>query len=173
MECVARGAHASGSLGGLFCYDSLFHLFELRFMSRDSVISALRLHAPPVMRWAGAIAKRLRQFNIALTGKHSGNANTDALTLADLTVQELLVAGLRDADPVLRTCRIEAEETTGDLEAFAKESSLVIALDPIDGTKQFRDHTGNGYAVMLHLRTQETVEYSLVFVPECDRDGTW
>ena len=68
-------------------------------MSPDPIISALRQHAPPLMRWAGAIAKRLRQFNIALTGKHSGNANTDALTLADLTVQELLVAGLRGYPP--------------------------------------------------------------------------
>ena len=88
-------------------------------MSPDPVIAALRQHAPPLLRWAGAIARRLRQFNIALTGKHSGNANTDALTLADLTVQELLVAGLRDADPILKTCRIEGEETTGDLAAFA------------------------------------------------------
>jgi 3'(2'), 5'-bisphosphate nucleotidase len=125
------------------------------------------------MRWAGAIAQRLRQFNIALTGKHSGNANTDALTLADLTVQELLVAGLRDADPILKTCRIEAEETTGDLAAFAKESPLVIALDPIDGTKQFRDHTGNGYAVMLHLRDRTTVLYSLIYAPEMGPQGTW
>ena len=142
-------------------------------MSPDPIISALRQHAPPLMRWAGAIAKRLRQFNIALTGKHSGNANTDALTLADLTVQELLVAGLRDADPILKTCRIEAEETTGDLAAFATESPLVIALDPIDGTKQFRDHTGNGYAVMLHLRDRGTVLYSLVYAPECGPEGTW
>jgi len=142
-------------------------------MSPDPVIQALRQHAPPLMRWAGAIARRLRQFNIALTGKQSGNANTDALTLADLTVQELLVAGLRDADPVLKTCRIEAEETTGDLAAFAKESPLVIALDPIDGTKQFRDHTGNGYAVMLHLRNRATVLYSLIYAPEMGPLGTW
>jgi 3'(2'), 5'-bisphosphate nucleotidase len=142
-------------------------------MSPDPVIQALRQHAPPLMRWAGAIARRLRQFNIALTGKHSGNANTDALTLADLTVQELLVAGLRDADPVLKSCRIEAEETTGDLAAFVKESPLVIALDPIDGTKQFRDHTGNGYAVMLHLRNRGTVLYSLIYAPEMGPQGTW
>ncbi len=142
-------------------------------MSPEPVISALRKHAPPLLRWAGAIACRLRQFNIALTGKQSGNANTDALTLADLTVQELLVAGLRDADPILKTCRIEAEETTGDLAAFATESPLVIALDPIDGTKQFRDHTGNGYAVMLHLRNRDTVLYSLVYAPESGPQGTW
>ena len=46
-------------------------------------------------------------------------------------------------------------------------------LDPIDGTKQYRDKTGNGYAVMLHLRNLDTVLYSLVFVPEKGEYGWW
>jgi 3'(2'), 5'-bisphosphate nucleotidase len=142
-------------------------------MDVKSLASSLSRQMPAVLRWSGAIAKSLRSHNIALSGKHSGSASTDALTLGDLTVQELLVAALRDGDPQFRQCRIEAEESTGDLGRFAHESNWVIALDPIDGTKQYRDHTGNGYAIMLHLRTQATVEYSLVFVPECDRDGTW
>jgi 3'(2'), 5'-bisphosphate nucleotidase len=135
--------------------------------------AALACHLPGVLRWCGALAKSLRGHKIALSGKHSGSANTDALTLADLTIQELIVAALRDADPVLRTCRIEAEETTGDLSRFARAGDLVLAIDPIDGTKQYRDRTGNGYAVMLHLRNRETVLYSLVFVPECGPQGTW
>ena len=139
----------------------------------NEIIKVLSQSMPPVMRWAGAIAKTLRKYNIALEGKSSGSANTDALTLADLTVQELLVGALRDADPILRTCRIEAEEVTGDLAAFASEGPYVIALDPIDGTKQFRDRTGDGYAVMLHLRSQETVHYSLVFLPEAGPQGSW
>ncbi len=49
----------------------------------------------------------------------------------------------------------------------------MLAIDPIDGTKQYRDRTGNGYAVMLHLRNRETVLYSLVFVPESSANGTW
>jgi 3'(2'), 5'-bisphosphate nucleotidase len=142
-------------------------------MQVSEVTSALACHMPGVLRWCGALAKSLRGHNIALSGKHSGSANTDALTLADLTIQELIVAALRDADPVLRTCRIEAEETTGDLSRFAHEGDLVLAIDPIDGTKQYRDRTGNGYAVMLHLRNRETVLYSLVFVPECGPQGTW
>jgi 3'(2'), 5'-bisphosphate nucleotidase len=137
------------------------------------LVTALRRAAPDLLRWSGAIARRLRQFNVALPGKHSGSANTDALTLADLTVQELLVDGLRDADPVLRTCRIEAEEDTGDLGAFAAAGPFVIALDPIDGTRQFRDRTGNGWGVMLHLRSAEQVHYSLVMVPELGPHGTW
>jgi 3'(2'), 5'-bisphosphate nucleotidase len=138
-----------------------------------ALIEPLRCHTPALLRWGGAIARRMRQFNVALEGKSSGSANTDALTLADLTVQELVVSGLRDSDPLFRQCRIEAEETTGDLDAFAADSPCVLALDPIDGTRMFRDHTGSGYAVMLHLRTQQVMLYSLVYLPEMGPHGSW
>ncbi|MCA9090539.1 MAG: inositol monophosphatase [Planctomycetaceae bacterium] len=139
----------------------------------NELIAALRAETPDLLRWAGAIARRLRTFNISLEGKTSGNANTDALTLADITVQELLVSGLRDRSPLFQQCRIEAEEENGDLAAFATDSEYVIALDPIDGTKQFRDRSGDGWAVMLHVRTRATVVYSLVFAPEAGPNGTW
>jgi 3'(2'), 5'-bisphosphate nucleotidase len=142
-------------------------------MEHEAVIRALQAALPSVMRWGGAIAARMRQYNIAVDGKSSGNANTDALTLADLTVQELLVAALRDADPVLRQCRIEGEETTGDMQRFALESQLAIAIDPIDGTKQYRDRTGNGYSIICHLHDDRTPLYSLVFAPEMGPTGTW
>jgi 3'(2'), 5'-bisphosphate nucleotidase len=139
----------------------------------EDVVEALRQTAPDLLRWGGALARRMRSFNVALEGKSSGSSYTDALTLADLTVQELVVAGLRDRAPLLRQCRIEAEEANGDLAAFAAESSLTIALDPIDGTKCFRDKTGDGYAVMIHLRTDADVLYSLVYAPEMGPTGTW
>ncbi|MCA9012362.1 MAG: inositol monophosphatase, partial [Planctomycetaceae bacterium] len=142
-------------------------------MDKSQIITALQTALPPVMRWSGAVARRLRQFNISVDGKHSGNANTDALTLADLSVQELLVASLRDADPILRTCRIQGEETTGDMARFAADSPLGIAIDPIDGTKQYRDKTGNGYSVIVHLHDDSTPHYSLVFAPEMGEHGTW
>lgn len=139
----------------------------------SQIVAALSREMPAVLRWCGALAKRLRGHNIALSGKTSGSAMTDALTLADLSVQELLVAALRDVDPVLRHCRIEAEEETGDLGKFPTESPYTICLDPIDGTKQYRDKTGNGWGVILSLRTVETLHYSLVYIPETGRDGTW
>ncbi|MEO2017821.1 MAG: inositol monophosphatase family protein [Fuerstiella sp.] len=139
----------------------------------DQIIAALADALPPVMRWCGAVAKRLRQFNIAVEGKSSGNSNTDALTLADLSVQEILVAALRDADPVLRTCRIEGEEATGDMALFSSDAKLSIAIDPIDGTKQYRDRSGNGYSIIVHLHDDETPYYSLVFAPEMGEQGTW
>jgi 3'(2'), 5'-bisphosphate nucleotidase len=49
----------------------------------------------------------------------------------------------------------------------------VLAIDPIDGTREYRDRTGHRYAVMLHLRTQEAIHYSLVFLPEEGAGGTW
>jgi Inositol monophosphatase family len=142
-------------------------------MQLEELTAALSKEMPAVLRWCGAVAKRLRQYNISVSGKTSGSSNTDALTLADLTVQELLVAALRDLNPLFRQCRLEAEEATGDLEKFANDSEYTIALDPIDGTKQYRDHTGNGWAVMLNLRTEQAVRYSLVFIPESGPNGTW
>src|ERR1700733_3039506 len=142
-------------------------------MELKALTDALSRQMPSVFRWSGALARTLRKHNIAVSGKHSGSANTDALTLADLTIQELIVGALRDGDPFFRQCRIEAEESTGDLARFAQDSEVVVSIDPIDGTKQYRDHTGNGYAVMLHLRNRETVLYSLGFVPESGPEGTW
>lgn len=142
-------------------------------MELKRLTEALSVHLPDVLRWSGAVARRLRHFDISLEGKSSGSSNTDALTLADLTVQELIVAALRDRDPIFRGCRLEAEEETGDMARFAVEGDYTIALDPIDGTKQYRDKTGNGYAVMLSLRSPETLHYSLVYLPEAGEHGEW
>jgi 3'(2'), 5'-bisphosphate nucleotidase len=142
-------------------------------MKVNQLIESLCAHLPSPMRWAGSIARRMRHFNIALEGKHTGSSNTDALTLADLTVQELLVGALRDGDPLFRQCRIEAEESTGDLARFTAGGEFTLALDPIDGTKQYRDKTGNGYSIILTLRSPRTLIYSLVFIPESGPHGTW
>src|SRR5215475_5161644 len=139
----------------------------------NELISLLSAELPRVFRWVGALARQLRHHDIALGGKHSGYASTDALTLADLSVQEILVAALRDMGPAVRRCRIEAEEGTGDLGRFAGESEWVLAIDPIDGTREYRDRIGHRYAVMLHARTAESIHYSLVFLPEEGADGTW
>ena len=151
----------------------MFAYSESICMHLPDVVNALMTQMPPVLRWCGAVAKRLRQFNIALGGKSSGSATTDALTLADLTVQEIIVAALRDTDPIFRQCRIEAEEENGDLALFSTDSPYTIAIDPIDGTKQYRDKTGNGYCCMISLRSVDTLHYSLVYVPEEGPTGCW
>ena len=142
-------------------------------MNQQRLIDSLSTSLPAVMRWGGSIARRMRHFNIALDGKQTGSANTDALTLADLTVQELLVGALRDGDPLFRQCRIAAEESTGDLDCFALSSVYTLTLDPIDGTRRYRDHAGNGYSIILTLQTSKTVVYSLIFIPESGPYGAW
>ena len=142
-------------------------------MKLQDLTDALSQHMPPVLRWAGGMAQQLRRFDISVSGKKTGSATTDALTLADLSVQELLVAALRDCDPMFRQCKLEAEESTGDLGRFAAEGNYTIALDPIDGTKRYQDGSGDGWCVMLHLRSDETVHYSLVYIPESGESGTW
>ena len=140
---------------------------------QDFVITALSVHLPNVLRWAGGIARLLRQHKIGLESKGTGSAATDALTLTDLSLQELIVAALRDSDPIFRHCRIDAEESTGDLSAFTSDAPLTIGIDPIDGTRKYRDFAGNGYSVMLHLRSKDAVVYSLVFIPEQGAHGWW
>ena len=139
----------------------------------NELIQLLAAELPRAVRWSGALARLLRRHDISLAGKHSGSADTDALTLADLSVQEILVAALRDMGPAVRGCRIEAEEASGDLGRFAAQSEWVLAIDPIDGTREYRDRTGTRYAVMLHARTAEALHYSLVYLPEESPDGTW
>ena len=139
----------------------------------QKIVAVLSRRLPSVLRWGGAIARQLRRFDVSVEGKTSGSANTDALTLADLSLQELIVSALRDADPLLRQCRIEAEESTGDLTVFADDSPYTLAIDPIDGTKCYRDRTGTSWAVILLLRSVGTVHYSLVCVPEEGSQGTW
>lgn len=142
-------------------------------MDLVALTDALSREMPEVLRWGGSLARRMRGFNIALPGKTTGSHLTDALTLADLSVQELLVAALRDRDPLFRECRLEAEEDNGDLDRFADEAPYTLALDPIDGTRQYRDHSGDGYAVMLTLRSPGTLHYSLVYLPETGPQGSW
>jgi len=139
----------------------------------NELIQLLAAELPRAVRWSGALARLLRRHDISLAGKHSGSADTDALTLADLSVQEILVAALRDMGPAVRGCRIEAEEASGDLGRFAAQSEWVLAIDPIDGTREYRDRTGTRYAVMLHARTADALHYSLVYLPEESPEGTW
>ena len=140
--------------------------------SLEELTDACARHLPSVLRWGGAVATQLRQHNVSVSGKTSGSSNTDALTLADLSVQELIVAALRDCDPVFQQCRLEAEEGTGDIDRFAADAPYTIAIDPIDGTKMYRDRSGDGWAVIVMLRSVETVHYSLVYIPETGDQGT-
>lgn len=142
-------------------------------MNPTHLIQTLAARLPDVVRWCGALARQLRKHDVAVEGKGSGYAPTDALTLADLGIQEILVDALRDFGPEFHQCRLELEESTGDTAAFATESPLTIAIDPIDGTKHFRDGTSDGYGIIISLRRSDSSLYSLGYFPEQGRVGEW
>jgi 3'(2'), 5'-bisphosphate nucleotidase len=142
-------------------------------MDYTFVLDTLYDRLPEIMRWSGAIARRMRNHPIAVSGKSSGNPTTDALTLADLTIQELLVGAMRDQLFLPQMCSVQAEESVGDLDRFAPGSPWVIGIDPIDGTRQYRDKTGNAYSIIVHLRKHNDFIFSLVFLPELGEHGTW
>lgn len=139
----------------------------------DYCVDTLYSDLPAPMRWCGRLARLLRPHNIAVAGKTSGNATTDALTLADLAVQEILVSAVAEMLHIPRLCSVQAEETTGGLSGFDDTSPWVIGIDPIDGTRQYRDQLGDAYSVVVHLRTPDDVKLSLVYLPERGPDGTW
>jgi len=142
-------------------------------MNPEPLITTLAARMPDLFRWCGAVARQLRRHDVAVADKGTDYAAADALTLADLSIQEILVDALRDFGPDFHACRLEVEEETGDMAAFAEESPLTIAIDPIDGTLHFRDHTSDGYGVLISLRQQDRSHYSLGFFPEQGTCGQW
>ena len=47
----------------------------------NDLIDVIATELPRAVRWVGALARQLRRHDIAVGGKHSGSADTDALTL--------------------------------------------------------------------------------------------
>jgi 3'(2'), 5'-bisphosphate nucleotidase len=125
------------------------------------------------MRYSGRIARLLRTYDIGLACKASGHANTDALTLTDLVVQELLVSAIGEQPVLGQRFSIQAEESVGEMRHFEPDAKLTIGIDPIDGTREYRDRTRNGYCIALHVRDAATVHYSQVFIPEATAHGSW
>ena len=142
-------------------------------MDPTVLVDTLAARMPDVFRWCGAVARQLRGHDIAVEGKGSGHAPTDALTLVDLAIQEILVDALRDFGPEFHQCRLELEENTGDTLRFATESPYTIAIDPIDGTQHYRDAISDGYGILISLRRPDTSLYSLSFFPQQGRIGEW
>jgi len=70
--------------------------------------------------------------------------------------------------PALRECRIEAEEANGDLAAFAEKSPLTIALDPIDGTKNFIRGIPF-FAVLIALEEDGEITAGVMYAPAIKR----
>ena len=79
------------------------------------------------------MARRMRQYNIAVEGKSSGNANTDALTLADLTVQELLMS----AEYVLSGGNMKVMVCERGIRTFETKTRFTLDLCGVSWLKEY------------------------------------
>lgn len=96
----------------------------------------------------------------------TGFYELDVVTTADIAVQKFILERLSKSKE-LRKCQLLAEENTKFQEGFAKESDLVLTLDPIDGTYLF----ANGkkmWKVIIGIHDKKRPIYTFCYFPEYD-----
>lgn len=116
----------------------------------------------PALRQAAAIARAFegRVRNRPKEGEES--AIKQALTLADVAAQEAILVALHEAFPQVR---LEAEEDTPSVAAFADDGDSLVVIDPIDGTLQFYLGAAGPYACLVGLARADRFEAGLVALP--------
>lgn len=113
-------------------------------------------------RQAAAVAKRL-QGEVRHRVKHGGSPEAEALSVADLACQDVLLLRLAET---YAGAAMDAEEETGSVAAFAREGPgrPVIVVDPIDGTLNYL-RGSRDYAVMGALIADGTFRASVIAYP--------
>ncbi|MBI4023107.1 hypothetical protein HY375_03010 [Candidatus Berkelbacteria bacterium] len=130
-------------------------------MGAESLIAEL-VSLEPQFKAAAQHALEL-QPTVALKQKSTtGSAGIDALTEADLAVQELVLGTL--AETPLSTCQLFAEEATPSVDRFADRSPFALTLDPIDGTLMYA-HGSPYFRFILGFRTVDELRYTFVYYP--------
>ena len=78
------------------------------------------------------------------------NNEDDPVTLADLKVNELIIKGINEKYKNINWDILSEENVKNSLENFDSKNDWIWVLDPLDGTKDFIQGTGN-YAMHLAL----------------------
>tara|TARA_A100001388_G_scaffold132003_1_gene97733 strand:- start:182 stop:1114 length:933 start_codon:yes stop_codon:yes gene_type:complete len=107
------------------------------------------------------------------------NNNEDApVTLADLKVNEIIIRRINEKYKNIKWDILSEENVKISPENFYSKSDWIWVLDPLDGTKDFIQGTGN-YAMHLALNFKQKPYIGFVLIPEKDQlwitDGekTW
>ncbi len=105
------------------------------------------------------------------------NNEDDPVTLADLKVNEIIIKSINEKYKRIKW-DILSEENVKTSKTFVTKNDWVWVLDPLDGTKDFIQGTGN-YAMHLALNFKQKPYIGFVLIPEKDQlwitDGekTW
>jgi len=107
------------------------------------------------------------QKNVRSVAKEGKSVFTSALTDADLSVQNffevLLLALCSD-------CALDSEESARSINAkyFPKKSKYRFILDPVDGTKSFKDGSRN-FGIVLTVILDERIVAVMMYLPAYDK----
>jgi fructose-1,6-bisphosphatase/inositol monophosphatase family enzyme len=85
-----------------------------------------------------------------------------ALTLADIETQEIILKALLESFPRVS---LAAEEDTDTVPEFPDKSEAQVVIDPIDGTLRSYLEASGPYAVIVGLAVREVYRASLVTLP--------
>ena len=97
------------------------------------------------------------------------NNEEDPVTLADLKVNEMIIKRINEKYKNINW-DILSEENVKTAKAFLSKNDWVWVLDPLDGTKDFIQGTGN-YAMHLALNYKNKPYVGFVLIP--DKNQLW
>ena len=106
------------------------------------------------------------------------NNEDDPVTLADLKVNEFIIKGINEKYKNINWDILSEENVKNSLENFDSKNDWIWVLDPLDGTKDFIQGTGN-YAMHLALNFKGKPYIGFVLLPDknqlwiADGENTW
>ena len=100
----------------------------------------------------------------------TSNQNNDPVTKADLKVNELIINRINQKYPDVNWNILSEENAKLNVDYSKKKSDWLWILDPLDGTKDFIQGTGN-YAMHLALNYKNKPFLGIVLLP--DKDELW
>ena len=93
------------------------------------------------------------------------NNEEDPVTLADLKVNELIIKRINEKYKYIDWEILSEENVKISSEIFDSKTDWIWVLDPLDGTKDFIQGTGN-YAMHLALNFKQKPYIGFVLIPE-------
>ena len=138
-------------------------------VDKESLIDDLRIFSWEASSILLYYAKILKDSNFKSNILENGN-DQDPVTSADLKVNELIIKSINRKYRNVDWEILSEENVKLSSESCDRNADWVWVLDPLDGTKDFIQGTGN-YAMHLALNYKKRPSIGVVLIPE--RDELW
>jgi len=138
-------------------------------VDKESLIDDLRIFSWEASKVLLYYAKILKDSNFKSNILENGN-DQDPVTSADLEVNQLIIKSIKSKYRNVDWEILSEENVKLSSESCDRNADWVWVLDPLDGTKDFIQGTGN-YAMHLALNYKKRPSIGVVLIPE--RDELW